>query len=435
MSNSVCRVRSLSLIRSVFVLLVVWASPAMADALPVVLDKVLTRHPDVRASAAMVDMATERIKQSRSEFFPTVGVDMLASESRDRELFGGDRTRRTRSTDVFMRWDLFRGFGHLHGLRASEADHRAALVELEDVSEGLALQVTTAYVDVWRLRQRLVLAERYASETLRLADEVHKRVEAGRAAQLELDQVRLSRIDADWQVTQLRAQLTSAESRYRLLVGDVAGELAAPELEEALGELTLDDVLERVMQDNRRIRAGQLRSEARVEDVGVAAAALYPSLSLELRKQLHSQVTPQPVTDTRGSTQLQLRYEIPLGGANYSRKREAASRLNAAQANVDSIRLELSVQLEQVWYQYQEVAAVSPALRERGEASAHLVSGYDLQFAAGRRSLQDLIAVRAEFQRIQSDLLENQAERLIGSAQLLSLMGGLVPTLLADTKP
>lgn len=416
--------------RRVTLLLLLSVAPAMAEPLPVVVDKVLQRHPEVRASAAMVEMASERIKQNRSEFYPTVGLDVLASQSQDRDLLGGEQTRRTRRTELFMRWDLFRGFGHLHGLRAAESDQLAAMVELEDVSEGLALEVTAAYVDVWRLRQRLELAESYAQETTRLADEVRKRVDVGRAAQLELDQVRLSRIDADWQTAQLRAQLTSAEARYRLLVGEAPGEVSAPSLESVLSELTLDDVLERVLQGNRRVRAGQLRSQARAEDIGVAAAALYPTLSLEMRRPLHSHVVPQPVTDTRGSTQLQLRYEMPLGGANYSRKREAAARLEAARANVDSIWLEINVMLEQSWYQYQEGVAIAPALQERSQASAQLVAGYDLQFTAGRRSLQDLIAVRAEYQRIQADLLDNKAERLRGSAQLLSLMGGLVPTLL-----
>lgn len=419
-------------VRRVTLLLLLSVAPAMAEPLPVVVDKVLQRHPEVRASAAMVEMASERIKQNRSEFYPTVGLDVLASQSQDRDSVagGGEQTRRTRRTELFMRWDLFRGFGHLHGLRAAESDQLAAMVELEDVSEGLALQVTTAYLDVWRLRQRLALAQSYASETGRLADEVRKRVEVGRAAQLELDQVRLSLIDADWQLAQLRAQLTAAEARYRLLVGEVPGELFAPSHEAVLSDLALEDLAERVMQGNRRFRAGQLRSQARAEDIGVAAASLYPTLSLEVRRPLHSHVVPQPVTDTRGSSQLQLRYEMPLGGANYSRKREAAARLEAARANVDSIWLEVNVLLEQSWYQYQEVVAIAPALLERRQASAQLVSGYDLQFAAGRRSLQDLIAVRAEYQRVQADLLDNEAERLRGSAQLLSLMGGLVPTLL-----
>jgi len=61
-----------------------------------------------------------------------------------------------------------------------------------------------------------------------------------------------------------------------------------------------------------------------------------------------------------------------------------------------------------------------------------VVQAYDLQFAAARRSSNDLIVARADRYRAASDQLENRIQQLTSSAQVLSLLGMLESSVLGE---
>jgi hypothetical protein len=166
-----------------------------------------------------------------------------------------------------------------------------------------------------------------------------------------------------------------------------------------MATLSQDDVLEQVLATNPKVRAAQARVAARGEEVGVAGGALMPRVDLELRKRVYSDIKPDPVVESRDSAQVSLNYEMPLGGGNFSAKREAAARMAAAQADLDEARLEAETNSSQLWNVWSEARTISDSLDSRAAASDKVVAAYDQQFNAGRRSLQDLIAIRDEHQR------------------------------------
>jgi outer membrane protein TolC len=157
-----------------------------------------------------------------------------------------------------------------------------------------------------------------------------------------------------------------------------------------------------------------------------------PSFDLELRKRMLSEIDPVPQIDTRQSAQIQFSYQLPLGGAGFSRKREAAERKLAAQAGADAELLRVREEVVQRWSAWREARAIAADLEERVAASARVVAAYDLQFAAARRSLNDLIVARGDHHRSASDLLDNRMEQLAGGAQVLSLLGRLRQTVLGE---
>ena len=167
------------------------------------------------------------------------------------------------------------------------------------------------------------------------------------------------------------------------------------------------------------------RAEARSEEVGVAGGVLMPRVDLELRKRLLSDIKPDPVVESRDSAQVSLNYEMPLGGGNFSQKREAAARMAAAQADLDDARLEVQTNSSELWNVWSEARNMTASLGSRSVASDKVVTAYDQQFNAGRRSLQDLIAIRDEHQRTQADVIDNQHARQLGAMQILALLGRL----------
>lgn len=414
-----------------------WAPPpAMAATLPEVVRQVLQAHPDVLSSRAMLHAAAEQVTQARSNYYPTLGLDAVATDATDTQS-GSALERTNRHTDAYLRWNLFRGQADRIGVRAAQYSQEAADSDLEETHEQVTLQVTETYLELLRLRRLLTLGEEYNADLLRLSDTMRKREEAGRVTTADLDQVRVSLIQAESQQSQLRGQLRGAEQHFRLLVGMAPGELIEPAIEDAPANLGQDVLNAQVLSGNHRVRAAMERAAARAEEVGVTNSRLFPSLDLEVRKRLQTAVDPVPITDTQRSTQLQLSYQVPLGGANFSRKREAMERKWAAQAAAESELLRARSDLGLRWAAWQEVRNIAPRLAERVAASNSVVKAFDLQFDAARRSLSDLITSRGERYRAQSDLIDNHIDQASASARVLSLLGGLRQSLLAEpvTRP
>ena len=417
---------------SVFACALLLASlPVAAETLPEAMRLVLQQHPEIRAGQAQLNASGERLLQARSNYFPTLGLDGAASDARDVDL-GIPRDRTTRRADVFLRWNLFRGLADRQGQRVAEYDRLSADAGLIDAREQVALQLVRAYLDVLRLRRQLALGEAYLGEHQRLTEEVRIRVRNGRVSAADLEQVRATLIQARLQQSQLRAQLRSAEAFYTLLVGAPPGELSEPALEISAVSQDLEGLLQQVHAGNPQVRAAMQSASARAEEVGVAAAALMPSFDLELRKRLVSEIDPIPQVDARQSAQILFNYQLPLGGASFSRKREAVQRKLAAQAIADTELLRVRGEIAERWSVWQEARAIAVELADRVEASDRVVQAYDLQFAAARRSSNDLIVARADRYRAASDQLDNRIQLLSSSAQVLSLLGLLESSVLGE---
>ena len=405
-------------------LLVAQVEGVAAESLEAVVRDVIERHPTVLSSAALLDSAAERVRQAKSNYYPSVGVQAAANKAQDSQL-GSRLDRSTRNADAFLRWNLFRGLADYHSVRMANRDREAADEDLADAHERVALQVAATYLDVLRLRRRLEVAEAYVNQTESLVEDVSKRVAAGKAAPADIDQVNVGHIEARWEVGQLRGELAGAEQGYRLLTGAPPGELSDPRNADAIANLREEDLLDQVLATNPKVRAALARAAARGEEVSVASGALMPRIDLELRKRMLSDIKPDPVVESRESAQVSLNYEMPLGGGTFSQKREAAARAAAAQAALDEARLEAQTNSSQLWNVWNEAHHIADSLGRRAAASDKVVAAYDQQFNVGRRSLQDLIAIRGEHHRAQSDVIDNQHAEQLGAMQILALLGRL----------
>lgn len=420
-----------NLLRCSVALCLVFSGGASAATLSEVIANVVQQHPNVRAGQAQVNAAEAQISVARSSYLPTLGVNVQDVSSRDTQ-FGVNLDRDARRTDAVMRWNLYRGLADRSSIMVAKTDREATSAELDDARERAILQVSQAYIDVLRLRRLISLGEDYIADHLRLGENIRKRTDVGRASMADVDQVQMGLIQAEAQQSQLRGQLAGAELRYYFLTGTEPADLSDPKLSHNLSAAEMDGSLERLQSENHRVRAAYMRAEARTAEVGIVGGTLFPTLDLELRKRLHSDITPAPVTDTQRSTMISLNYEIPLGGANFSRKRQALEKSAAAKATADATLLETQGTLAQISEEWQEARIIAPRLEQRVEASQRVVAAYDLQFEAGKRSLNDLINARGSRYQAQSDRVNNFYTQINRQMSVLSYLGILGDALMGS---
>lgn len=420
--------KSKAMIRRLLLTTLLACAPALAAPLPAVVDQVLQRHPDIRSSQALLDSTAAQIRQTRSDFFPTFGLNYRQSDARDSQS-GISIDRNTQRGNAVLRWNLFNGLADTHRLRSVGLNREAAVADLDDAHERIALEVTETYAELVRLRQRLDLAETLIKEYDALRVSVKKRVDAGRISPADLDQIQSDLIRIRTQQSHLRGQLGGTEYRYRLLTGHPPANLSSPWLEAPENARGLAQLQELLESENPRLRAGRQRVAARTAEISAARGVYWPSLDLELNRRLYANISPAAVSDTERSSQISLNLEIPLGGKTFARVDETVERRKGAQAALDALQLNLSGDLGALHQELLEARVIQPELIERVETTSRVYQAYRLQFDAGKRTLLDVATAQNERFAALGDVIDNHNLQLLDQARLLGMVGKLRQTL------
>ncbi len=407
---------------------------ARAEPLPAVVDKVLLQQPSVRSAQALLRAAEAQITQVRSDFLPSLGLTYRNSDSRD-ETVGTPINRNVRRSDASLRWNVFNGATDTSRLRAGGFYRDAADADLDNVLEQVAYEITENYSDVVRLRQLMDSLQATIDRQERVEVKVASRVDAGRISSAELDLMRVRLIQNRTLLGQLRAQLATAEYRYRLLTGEPPAALVLPGIQPAEGDTDIAALVERIHERNPRLRAALQRAAARQAEIGVARGSFFPSVDFTYSKRIDNTTIPVPVSDTDRAAQLQVSLDIPLGGKNLGRHTEAVERHQAAQADADDLLLKVSKDIADIYRQYAEAREIAPLLEQRVTAAQRVSTAYELHFDAGRRSLNDLSIAQGDLFDAQRGLIENRAQQTTLQAQLLGLAGELRASLRSRYRP
>ncbi|MGQ9488106.1 MAG: TolC family protein [Armatimonadota bacterium] len=181
------------------------------------LQEALNHRPEVVQASLGVSLAEKQVTAARRDILPTLVVrgqwdfNLKTSTFQPRE-----SSFTTIAALQFKIWDSGQTRGRVEQARA---DVDKAKIAVENVREGIALEVRNAYLNLQEAREKVSTAEKgvqAATESLRVA---RVRYEAGVSTQLELS-------DAELAYTQAEQNLVNA--RYDLLI-------AWARLEKALG--------------------------------------------------------------------------------------------------------------------------------------------------------------------------------------------------------
>ena len=253
-------------------------------------DQALARNQTAKQAYATVVAARARRGIAAADFWPSLDASASGtrtnSEARvsdpDVGLSGGSDEIYNAGLDSLWELDLFGG--QRRAFEAATADLGASEADLRDVLVTLLGDVALSYVDVRTAQSRLTYAEKNLEAQRGVLDITRWRAEAGLATALDLEQATSNYQQIRAAIPTLQSTLVAAMNRLSVLTGDPPGSLestladrkpipVAP-LEIAAGVPA--DVLRR----RPDIRGAERRLAAQTAEVGVATAALYPSLAL-----------------------------------------------------------------------------------------------------------------------------------------------------------
>ena len=233
---------------------------------------------DVRIAVARFDQSRAFFRDVALDRFPTVTANAFVDKRKEFEV---ESTTYRAGFDAFWELDLF---GRVRSqVQSAKANAESFEASLDDVRVVIAAEVARNYFELRGLQQQLEVAERSLTnqrETLRLTT---KRRDAGVGEELDVARAAANVAATDASLPPLRTAIAERLHRIAVLTGKRPGELetdlsprAYPPLAKALplGEP------ETFLQRRPDVRAAERRLASAAAREGVAAADLYPRVTI-----------------------------------------------------------------------------------------------------------------------------------------------------------
>jgi NodT family efflux transporter outer membrane factor (OMF) lipoprotein len=254
------------------------------------IEQALARNKTAKQAYASVVEARARRGIAAGGFFPTLDASASGSRAKsdarvsdpDVGLSGGTDEIYTAGLDSIWELDLFGG--QRRTFQAANAQLGATEADLRDVLVTLLGDVALSYLDVRTAQSRLTYAEKNLEAQRGVLDITQWRSAAGLATVLEVEQAQSNYQQTRAGIPTLQTGLVQAMNRLSVLTGDPPGSLEATLAERKPIPVVPLEIAAGVPADVLRrrpdIRSAERRLAAQTAEVGVATAALYPSLSL-----------------------------------------------------------------------------------------------------------------------------------------------------------
>ncbi|HFQ80130.1 MAG TPA: efflux transporter outer membrane subunit [Desulfobacterales bacterium] len=223
--------------------------------------------------------ARARRTMSRSAIFPALNTSGSITKNR-----ANNRETNLYNAGFDAGWELDIFGGVRRSIEAATADLQADQEDLRDILVSLLAEVCQNYIDVRTYQVRLTVAAENIKTQQKSLQLVRSRYESGLVTNLDIQQAAYSLENSRAQVPSLRTGLNEAMNRLALLLGLPPGTLnkelrpkepiPLPPPRVAVG------IPANLIRRRPDIRRAERRLAAQAARVGVAAAALYPTLKL-----------------------------------------------------------------------------------------------------------------------------------------------------------
>lgn len=379
-----------------------------------------------------------RLSTARNSRLPDLNASASESMSFGRGLTM-DNTYTNRSTSstgfsIGTTVPLFTGFQIPNSIRLNELNLEAATADLEKAKNDIRMQVAQAYVQILYDMEMADVAHRQIAIDSQQVSRLEAFVQNGKASEADLSQQR-----ATLAQSQLTATQADNNRQLSLLALSQLLELATPEgfaivrpdtmtiPTASPAGLSPDAIYAEALTAKPEIQAEQLRLSAADNNIKIAQAALYPSLSLNGGLQTNYYKTSGLAAEGFG-TQLKnnfaqyvgLSLNIPIFNRFSTRNNIRSARIDREnqQLQLDNAKKTLYQEIQQVYYnaraaqsKYQSSEAATASARD---AFALMQAKYE----NGKANITEFNESKNNYLKTESDLVQARYEYLYQTALL-----------------
>jgi cobalt-zinc-cadmium efflux system outer membrane protein len=294
------------------------------------------------------------------------------------------------------------------GVRVSES-------EFADLVRQRVLQAATAYYDVLEAKALLDLARQDVDNLKQVESVAQKSVEAGNRPAVELNRVRLDRLQSEQALRNAENALVNAKARLQVLLGrgdavpafEVAGSLdSVPQLE----PLPLDEAYAIALQNRPDLAALRWKVSRAQADLLVERRKAYPEVTPQVgyTRQFQEKAIGFPDASSFG---FGFDMTLPLSDRNQGNRRKAASVLAQSRAELRAGELELRAEVTQADQNLRTAAANARAIAgEQLRIAGEVRDTINRSYAAGIRPLLDVLDAQRNYRETYRLYITSRAE-------------------------
>ncbi len=400
------------------------------------IERSIAGNKTVQQARARVIEARARRGAAAGSFLPSINASAGASRTdSERRFIDPDDDFEVASADEIYTagfdasWELDLFGGQRRAFEAATAQLGASEADLRDALVTLLGDVALNYTNLRTAQARLDFAERNLAAQAELLDITRWRAEAGLASVLDVEQAQTSYQQTRAQIPSLESSLTQALNRLDVLTGQVPGSLSAQLNERKPVPTAPEEIVTGVPADvvRRRpdIRAAERRLAAQSAQVGVATAALYPSLSLSGSIGLQS-LNASDVLDGSQTDRLGLSLRIPLfaGGALRQNLRAQYAVLDQAFATYEATVLAAFEEVENALIAWTTEQRRREALGLAVESARRARELALVQYNSGLVDFQTVLTADRQLISLEDSLAVSDGERTANLVRLYKALGG-----------
>ena len=382
----------------------------------------LSSNPLTKSQQTLVESAKVGVDSAKWQFYPTpsVSVEMANTSSSDL-LYQGDK----RVSIGRIQQPLWTGGRLSAGVNKAEAGLAVSQASLEEARLQLGLRVVQAYGDWLSAHLKTLANEKSLATHIRLHDQVKRRVNEGTSANsdLTLAIARLEAISAE--LTAVRAQGEVAIARLGQFLGNPVD--AASLMKEVASPYSLTGNMQGILEQAIDINPSIIKAQAtaRVQEVVIdeKRADLSPEVFVRAERQYGNYTFANGPPENRFFVGLTSRF-----GAGLS----TLSGIEAARLQYTAALTDIEVQTravnEQVLSDYalaQSIASRIAAIYKSLSATNDVLSSYNRQFLAGRKSWLDVMNAARELTQTETQLADLHATQVVVTWRLGAYTRGI----------
>lgn len=395
------------------------------------IDHAVSHNIDVRSRLLQNQSARIDVNDAQNRFLPTVNAYASQNFSFGRALTM-DNTYADRNTSSFaagasLNMPIFQGLAGIRRLDYAKASMAATLEQAEAAREDVTLNVIAGYLQALYTSELCDVARERVAMSRRDLDRTSELVGAGRLPELDIYQGRATLSQDELSLVNAINDSTMAMLDLRQMLNLSADEAfeIAPLPDDALPPLmSADDVYNRALASNHRLRAAYLQSQAADKNVALAKTGWIPTLSFSAGLSTNYYSTSGFQNESFGS---QMRHNfaqsigftlsVPVFDAFGTRNnvRRAAIGAENARLQLDDARQQLYKAIWQAHTQATGALRQQSATADALENSRRAYEAMTVKYENGRANATELEKAKSDFTNAQADAVHAKYQLILRS--------------------
>ncbi len=386
----------------------------------------ISAHPQVKEKVHVYRQVLADQEIAQSGWRPSVDLDASTGlyETESPSTGGSSVDYDSTRLELSVTQNLFNGYDTTYQIEQTRARAQAALLDLYDTADNIALDAIQAYLDVLKQHRLLELAFENVNSHEEILSQIRERNSSGvgRRSQLQQTEGRVARAHAS-----LVAQQNNLQDSLTLL-HQILGryveptDLSVPDLP-FLPSSDLNSLIDKALISHPAMQVAQSNIKAAYADHSRSLSTRYPNLDLRFAYETGNDIGGIVGDTDELSLTLNLTYNFYRGGADAVEQRQKISVAYEQKEFAARVRRQIINTLRLAWIGDVSLNKQLVFLEKHIAKAGETVGSYREEFFIGQRDLIDLLDAENELNSARNQHTEAYFDALAARYRVYEALG------------